>query len=82
MYKTLLFILLRYQRLYFRNANHPIARPSITARRHDRTTLIDPLRISEKDVERRRACENDFFSHFLFSNQTKVEVLTSSMDKH
>jgi hypothetical protein len=71
MYKILLFILPRYQRLYFRNANHPIARPSITARRHDRTTLIDPLRISEKDVERRRACENDFFSHSYFLTRRK-----------
>ena len=49
----------RYQRLYFRNANHPIARPSITARRQDRTTMTDPSRTLEKDVDRRRACEND-----------------------
>lgn len=34
-----------YQRLYFRNANHPITRPSITTRRQDRTStnvLLDP----------------------------------------
>ncbi|KAF8916834.1 RNA polymerase III transcription factor IIIC subunit-domain-containing protein [Mucidula mucida] len=34
-----------YQRLYFRNANHPIARPSVTTRRQDRSTtnvLLDP----------------------------------------
>ena len=49
----------RYQRLYFRNANHPIARPSITARRQDRTTMTDPSRTLEKDVDRRRACGND-----------------------
>lgn len=35
----------RYQRLYFRNANHPISRPSVTTRRQDRTAfnvLLDP----------------------------------------
>lgn len=26
----------RYQRLYFRNANHPISRPSVVTRRQDR----------------------------------------------
>ena len=57
----------RYQRLYFRNANHPIARPSITARRHDKTTLSDPSRMLEKDVERRRAVK---MTLFLYSNQT------------
>ncbi|KIY72961.1 hypothetical protein CYLTODRAFT_366742 [Cylindrobasidium torrendii FP15055 ss-10] len=34
-----------YQRLYFRNANHPISRPSVTTRRQDRTAynvLLDP----------------------------------------
>ena len=44
----------RYQRLYFRNANHPIARPSITARRQDRTALSGPLRTLEKDVDRKQ----------------------------
>ncbi|KAK2459705.1 hypothetical protein APHAL10511_008350 [Amanita phalloides] len=29
-----------YQRLYFRNANHPIARPSVTTRRQDRTSSV------------------------------------------
>lgn len=29
---------LSYQRLYFRNANHPIARPSVTTHRQDRST--------------------------------------------
>ncbi|KAF8626707.1 hypothetical protein AX15_004720 [Amanita polypyramis BW_CC] len=29
-----------YQRLYFRNANHPIARPSVTTRRQERTTVL------------------------------------------
>ncbi|KIY61113.1 hypothetical protein CYLTODRAFT_460127 [Cylindrobasidium torrendii FP15055 ss-10] len=41
----LLLILDRYQRLYFRNANHPISRPSVTTRRRDRTAfnvLLDP----------------------------------------
>ena len=65
--KTYIFILTRYQRLYFRNANHPIARPSITARRHDKTTLSDPSRMLEKDVERRRAVK---MTLFLYSNQT------------
>lgn len=68
MYETLNSpILPRYQRLYFRNANHPIARPSITARRQDRTTLSDPSRILEKDVERRWARESDLT---FYSNQT------------
>ena len=50
-----IFISPSYQRLYFRNANHPIARPSITARRHDRTALSvsDHPRVLEKDVERK-----------------------------
>ena len=69
----------RYQRLYFRNANHPIARPSITSRRQDRTALSDPSRTLEKDVDRRRACENDFCCHS-YSNQKQVELLTSSME--
>ncbi|KAF5393822.1 hypothetical protein D9757_000196 [Collybiopsis confluens] len=29
-----------YQRLYFRNANHPISRPSVTTRRQERTTAV------------------------------------------
>lgn len=29
-----------YQRLYFRNANHPIARPSVISRRQDRATKV------------------------------------------
>ncbi|KAF8803887.1 hypothetical protein BYT27DRAFT_7340686 [Phlegmacium glaucopus] len=44
-----------YQRLYFRNANHPIARPSITTRRHDRTAVTVHSRMLEKDAERRNS---------------------------
>ncbi|KAF8974777.1 RNA polymerase III transcription factor IIIC subunit-domain-containing protein [Flammula alnicola] len=42
-----------YQRLYFRNANHPISRPSVTSRRHDRSTMNEQLRTQEKDMERK-----------------------------
>ncbi|CAA7260151.1 unnamed protein product [Cyclocybe aegerita] len=38
-----------YQRLYFRNANHPISRPSVTTRRHDR---YGELRL-DRDAERK-----------------------------
>ncbi|KIM42935.1 hypothetical protein M413DRAFT_70152 [Hebeloma cylindrosporum] len=44
-----------YQRLYFRNANHPISRPSVTARRHDRPSTSESLRTQEKDTERRNS---------------------------
>lgn len=45
-----------YQRLYFRNANHPIARPSVIARRQDRTAANTQNRTvdgSEQDADRR-----------------------------
>ncbi|KAJ7095191.1 RNA polymerase III transcription factor IIIC subunit-domain-containing protein [Mycena belliarum] len=50
-----------YQRLYFRNANHPILKPSVMTRRQDRTeanmgnwavTIEDG---SQRDIERRKA---------------------------
>ncbi|GLB33609.1 putative RNA polymerase III transcription factor (TF)IIIC subunit [Lyophyllum shimeji] len=48
-----------YQRLYFRNANHPIARPSVTTRRQDRTAANIQLRAmeegTEKEADRRRS---------------------------
>ncbi|KAF8901692.1 RNA polymerase III transcription factor IIIC subunit-domain-containing protein [Gymnopilus junonius] len=44
-----------FQRLYFRNANHPISRPSVTTRRHDRVSSIDHLRGLEKETERRNS---------------------------
>uniref|UniRef100_A0A8H8CKA2 Transcription factor IIIC subunit 5 HTH domain-containing protein n=1 Tax=Psilocybe cubensis TaxID=181762 RepID=A0A8H8CKA2_PSICU len=42
-----------FQRLYFRNANHPISRPSVTTRRHERMTLSEQTRAQETDAERR-----------------------------
>lgn len=55
-----------YQRLYFRNANHPIARPSVTTRRQDRSAANIQIRTqevgTEKEADRRR-------SH-LFDGQT------------
>ncbi|KDR83332.1 hypothetical protein GALMADRAFT_1337721 [Galerina marginata CBS 339.88] len=44
-----------YQRLYFRNANHPISRPSVTTRRQDRLSSSDYLRAQEKDTERKNS---------------------------
>jgi general transcription factor 3C polypeptide 5 (transcription factor C subunit 1) len=41
-----------YQRIYFRNANHPISRPSITSRRQDRLTANDHRNL-DKDAERK-----------------------------
>ncbi|KAG6886058.1 hypothetical protein C0993_004048 [Termitomyces sp. T159_Od127] len=47
-----------YQRLYFRNANHPIARPSVITRRQDRSAANTQIRAmeegTEKDADRRR----------------------------
>lgn len=42
-----------FQRLYFRNANHPISRPSVTTRRHERMTISEQSRVQEADAERR-----------------------------
>nr|GAT53955.1 predicted protein [Mycena chlorophos] len=50
-----------YQRMYFRNANHPIVKASISSRRHDRTMAnMDNWAAaiedgSERDLERRRS---------------------------
>ncbi|KAF9057282.1 RNA polymerase III transcription factor IIIC subunit-domain-containing protein [Panaeolus papilionaceus] len=38
-----------YQRLYFRNANHPISRPSVTSRRQDRINVAEPQDSARKD---------------------------------
>ncbi|KAJ7068080.1 RNA polymerase III transcription factor IIIC subunit-domain-containing protein [Mycena amicta] len=50
-----------YQRVYFRNANHPIVKPSVTTRRQDRTIAnMDNWAVaiedgSERDLERRKS---------------------------
>lgn len=46
-----------YQRLYFRNANHPIARPSVTTRRQERAATITPSQDanSESENDKRRS---------------------------
>ncbi|KAF4619754.1 hypothetical protein D9613_005603 [Agrocybe pediades] len=44
-----------FQRLYFRNANHPISRPSVTTRRHDRSAMNETLRAQERDHERKNS---------------------------
>ncbi|KAF9449926.1 hypothetical protein P691DRAFT_811492 [Macrolepiota fuliginosa MF-IS2] len=48
-----------YQRLYFRNANHPISRPSVVTRRQDRSSISLQARNlsdhSESDIERRKS---------------------------
>ncbi|PPQ95004.1 hypothetical protein CVT25_000241 [Psilocybe cyanescens] len=44
-----------YQRLYFRNANHPISRPSVTTRRHERMTSSEQFRAQDTDTERRNS---------------------------
>ncbi|KAF8164959.1 RNA polymerase III transcription factor IIIC subunit-domain-containing protein [Crassisporium funariophilum] len=56
-----------YQRLYFRNANHPIARPSVTTRRQDRSASNDQSRGQDKDLERKR--RDNRYSH-IFDGQT------------
>jgi general transcription factor 3C polypeptide 5 (transcription factor C subunit 1) len=40
-----------YQRIYFRNANHPISRPSVTTRRHERISANDYR--PDRDAERK-----------------------------
>ncbi|KAH0587367.1 hypothetical protein H2248_006166 [Termitomyces sp. 'cryptogamus'] len=48
-----------FQRLYFRNANHPIARPSVITRRQDRSAANTQIRAmeegTEKEADRRRS---------------------------
>ncbi|KAJ7179308.1 RNA polymerase III transcription factor IIIC subunit-domain-containing protein [Mycena filopes] len=50
-----------YQRLYFRNANHPILKPSVMTRRQERTVAnMDNWAVaiedgSERDIERRKS---------------------------
>ncbi|KAJ7117395.1 RNA polymerase III transcription factor IIIC subunit-domain-containing protein [Mycena crocata] len=50
-----------YQRLYFRNANHPITKPSVMTRRQDRTVAnMDNWAVaiedgSERDIDRRKS---------------------------
>lgn len=48
-----------YQRLYFRNANHPIARPSVITRRQDRSAANIQIRAmeegTEKEADRKRS---------------------------
>ncbi|KAF7355135.1 hypothetical protein MSAN_01429100 [Mycena sanguinolenta] len=50
-----------YQRLYFRNANHPILKPSVMTRRQDRSAAnMDNWAVaiedgSERDIERRKS---------------------------
>ncbi|KAG5643766.1 hypothetical protein DXG03_009645 [Asterophora parasitica] len=48
-----------YQRLYFRNANHPIARPSVITRRQDRSAANTQIRAmeegTEKEADRKRS---------------------------
>ncbi|KAJ7086691.1 RNA polymerase III transcription factor IIIC subunit-domain-containing protein [Mycena epipterygia] len=50
-----------YQRLYFRNANHPILKPSVMTRRQDRTVAnMDNWAVtiedgSERDIDRRKS---------------------------
>ncbi|KAG6911660.1 hypothetical protein DXG01_007910 [Tephrocybe rancida] len=50
-----------FQRLYFRNANHPIARPSVITRRQDRSAANTQIRAmeegTEKEADRKRAIE-------------------------
>ncbi|KAF5387778.1 hypothetical protein D9615_000215 [Tricholomella constricta] len=41
-----------YQRLYFRNANHPIARPSVITRRQDRSAANTQIRAMEEGTEK------------------------------
>lgn len=49
-----------FQRLYFRNANHPIARPSVITRRQDRSAANFQIRAmeqgTEKEADRRFVC--------------------------
>ncbi|KAL1666102.1 RNA polymerase III transcription factor IIIC subunit-domain-containing protein [Schizophyllum commune] len=44
-----------FQRFYFRNANHPIVRPSVTARRADRSTSIARLDAEADAFERQNS---------------------------
>ncbi|KAG6832979.1 hypothetical protein H0H92_004863 [Tricholoma furcatifolium] len=50
-----------FQRLYFRNANHPIARPSVITRRQDRSAANIQIRAmeegTEKEADRKRVFE-------------------------
>ncbi|KAK7049690.1 tau 95 subunit of transcription factor TFIIIC [Paramarasmius palmivorus] len=41
-----------YQRLYFRNANHPINRPSVVTRRQERAAATGPLDLTDSEERR------------------------------
>lgn len=51
-FSGLILALVSYQRIYFRNANHPISRPSVTTRRHGRC-VANEQRTLGRDVERK-----------------------------
>ena len=53
--------LLSYQRLYFRNANHPMSRPSVTTRRHERSAINEHQRTQETERKWALASGNDFW---------------------
>ncbi|RDB23140.1 Transcription factor tau subunit sfc1 [Hypsizygus marmoreus] len=55
-----------YQRLYFRNANHPIARPSVITRRQDRSAANVQVRALEEGTEK----EADRRKSHIFDGQT------------
>ncbi|TFK27098.1 hypothetical protein FA15DRAFT_587283 [Coprinopsis marcescibilis] len=44
-----------YQRLYFRNANHPILRPSVTTRRQDRSNVNIHIRTYDQAEDRKNS---------------------------
>lgn len=52
-----------YQRLYFRNANHPIARPSVTTRRQDRSAANIQIRTQEVGTEKEADRRFDLIIH-------------------
>ncbi|KAM6504022.1 RNA polymerase III transcription factor (TF)IIIC subunit domain containing protein [Amanita muscaria] len=56
-----------YQRLYFRNANHPIERPSVTTRRQERAAVL-PRSTSSRNPNNDDA-ENDRSRSYIFDGR-------------
>lgn len=56
-----------YQRLYFRNANHPIARPSVITRRQDRSAANTQIRAMEEGTE--KEADRKFVIHLKHQTQ-------------
>ena len=66
-----------YQRLYFRNANHPIARPSVTTRRQDRSAANVQVRAQEVGTE--KEADRRFILLILFGTHSSFFIYVQAI---